>query len=481
MSSKKLLLRNSSLSFTLNLTAKAANVLIFIAIGRLEGADQAGNFSLATTYLLIFSALTFGLDELVIRQVTRHRELTGRYFSTFLAIRVVLSIFLYIIMVVVVQNASRYEDSLVNLILILGFCMIPDSLAYVGQAVLFAHERFEIPVVAALLSAAIKISGGFAALYLGAGLIGVGWSWIIGCIISCIVLLIAARQLAGNLSRFSWADRQFWAQHIQLGFPFLAIGFITTLEYQTDVIILKSVQSATVVGWYSAVTTIVFALTLFSQAYRTAIYPRMVNELKSSTAAIGKIYDLSFFYLGAAAFPIAMGITILSPTIIQLVYGSSFHGAIAPLRIAIWSLVFLYLNVPNSRLMLVREQQNRLVWLVVVSLGINLILNLILDPAFGAVGAAVARLISTTTFFLPNYIFVIRNIHHHNAFRSMARPVFATLVMAIVVWPLRLMSIWIPIFVGAIVYSFIFLLLDRESRLFVLRFFQAATSLLCIS
>jgi O-antigen/teichoic acid export membrane protein len=126
--------------------------------------------------------------------------------------------------------------------------------------------------------------------------------------------------------------------------------------------------------------------------------------------------------------------------------------------------------------MLVKEQQNRLAWLVVISLSINLLLNLILDPAFGANGAAIARLLSTITFFLPNYLFVIRNIHPHAAFRNMAKPVFATLIMAAIVWYLRHMSIWIPILMGAVVYLFIFLLLDRDTRSYLLRFIKTNKS-----
>ena len=464
MINKKRLLRNSSLSFTLNLTVKAANVLIFIIVGRLDGVAQAGFFSLTTTYLLIVSALALGLDELLIRQVARDHKTTARYFGAFLTLRVVLSVGLYIVMVGVVRYAFQYESATERLILILGFSLIPDSLALVGQSVFIAHERFEIPVIAAMLSGIIKTVGAIAAIQGSIGLIGVGWAWIIGSTCGSILVLITAKRLAGRIQLFAWADRQFWVKHFQMGIPFLAIGFVITLEYQLDVIILKSIRSDMDVGWYSAVTTIVFALTLFSQAYRVAIYPRMVNDYKSSPDALGRIYHLSFYYLGTAALPMAMGITLLSRPIIHLVYGPAFEGAILPLKIIVWSIIFLYLNVPNSRLMLVSERQVWLAWLVVVSMGINFALNLILDPALGAVGAAIARLVSTAAFFFPNYIYVTRYMQPHNMFRSLAKPMFATLLMAAAVWPLRHLSIWIPILAGVVVYAGTLLLLDKGTQ-----------------
>ena len=71
MSTATRLFRNSALSFSTNVVTKAVNTIAFILIARLSQADQAGIFSLGTTYLVIFTATAWGLDELAFLSATQ--------------------------------------------------------------------------------------------------------------------------------------------------------------------------------------------------------------------------------------------------------------------------------------------------------------------------------------------------------------------------------------------------------------------------
>jgi O-antigen/teichoic acid export membrane protein len=65
------LTRDSLFSIVFHLSPRLANVLLFITMGRLIGPTDAGVFALATTYLVIFTTVMRGPDDLVIRQVSR--------------------------------------------------------------------------------------------------------------------------------------------------------------------------------------------------------------------------------------------------------------------------------------------------------------------------------------------------------------------------------------------------------------------------
>lgn len=452
MSTRNRLLRNSVLSLALNLVNKASSVIVFILIARRASVEQAGIFSLATTYIAIFSALTWGLDELMVRQVARDRSTSARYFGSFLMLRLVLATGLYGILVAVVRRGLRYTPTTAVPVIIMGFSIILDSLGNVGQALLNAHERFGFPVGAALLSSLIKLIGALTALISGGGLTGVGWAWCIGSALGALTVLAAASRQAGRLRPIEWLDLRFWAQQVRLALPFLTIGFLITLEYQTDVVILSAVRSEAEVGWYSAATMIAFALLLFSQAYRAAVYPLMTRYHRSAPDKLVHLYSTSFAYLSAAVLPMVAGINLLAPRIVKLVYGPAFEGAVIPLRIIAWSLIFSYLNVPNSRLMLVDDRQGWLSAFLVGSMAINIVLNLALDRTWGVVGAAVARLCSTIVFFLPNCLFARWLVRPRNTFRILARPVLAAAIMAAIVWIVRSAPLWATIFIGAAVY-----------------------------
>jgi O-antigen/teichoic acid export membrane protein len=158
------------------------------------------------------------------------------------------------------------------------------------------------------------------------------------------------------------------------------------------------------------------------------------------------------YFLGILSLPIAAGIYLLAGPIIHLVYGDSFQNTILPLQWLSWSLIFLFLNVPNSRLLLVSEHQAVLMRILIGSMTFNILLNILLDPGWGAAGAGFARLCSTMLFFMLAYVFVQRSLQKHNLFTAMIRPVLATLGMSLVVWLVRDKSLWVSIAVGAGVY-----------------------------
>jgi O-antigen/teichoic acid export membrane protein len=452
MSAASQLFRNSALSFSTNVVTKAVNTIAFILIARMSQVDQAGIFSLGTTYLVIFTATAWGLDELMVRQVARNRQDAGQYFGPFLSLRVLISLTAYALMYILIRYVMGYSESTSFPILILGISLIPDSLNSVGQALLAAHERFEIPLIAGGVSSIIKLSGATLALFYGNGLPQIGWAWVAGSCVGAVITLGAAARQAGKLHLSMWLNRLFWATNLRLAVPFITIGFFLTLEYQTDVIILSKVRGEAEVGWYGAVTTIVFALTMIGQSYRAAVYPLMVRYHKSDPGKLGHLYDLSMFYLGSLALPMAAGLTLLSRPIILTVYNNGFSNAILPLQIIAWYLVFNYLNIPNSRIMLVSEQQKRLTYFLIASMGLNIILNLTLDAPLGAVGASIARVSSSLVFLLMNYYYVNHHIHSHHLSQSLKTTLFATLVMSGIVWALRSFNLWIAILVGLLVF-----------------------------
>jgi O-antigen/teichoic acid export membrane protein len=459
MTARIQLLKNTSLSISLNLVNKAANAIIFIIIARQAGVSQAGVFSLAITYILIFTAFSIGLDELLIRQVASNRSMSSRYFGSFLFLRFLMSCGLYLILFIVVKYGFNYGSFTNNVILIMGLSIIPEGLNYVGQALLVSHERFKVPVIAATVSGVIKLGGVWLISIAGIDPLIIGWVWFLGSALGAVINISAAILISGKLKPSEWIDMQFWATQIKTGIPFLGIGALATLEYQTDVVILSAVRPETDLGWYGAATTIIFSLAIISQAYRTAVYPLMVRYNLDQADSLNRVYDLSFTYLGIAALPIAVGLTLLSSQIINLVYGTEFSEARIPLAILAWALVFIFLNVPNSRLMLVKDRQSWALRFLLASFSVNIILNLVLDPVYGANGAAVSRLIAVMIFFVPNYLYVRKNLHAHNLMASLGRVALAAIIMGLCVWFAKDFGLWFAIIVGMVTYfSALFLL-----------------------
>ena len=453
------LLRNSLLAFLANVVGKAVNTIAFILIARWTGVAQAGIFSLGTTYLVVFSATSIGLDELMVRQVARDRATAGQYFRAFLILRLLFAFICYGALYAFIGHFMGYAPTTSRPILILGLSLIPDCLSNVGSALLAAHERFEAPLAGGIIASVVKLGGGIAAIRGNFGLEGVGWAWAAGNLLGMIPVLIATYHLTKPYRPLTGLNKKFLVDNLRLALPFLVITFLLTVEYQNDVIILSTLRDEIEVGWYGAVTTLVFALTMLAQGYRAAVYPRMAHYHRTAPDKLRPLYERSFFYLGALALPMAAGLTLLSREIVHLIYGPKFAPATLPLQIISWFLLFNFLNIPNARLMTVHERQNRLVSFFLGSMGVNILLNLILDPTLGAIGAAIARLCSTLTFFLINYLYVTHHLQPHKLVKALTKPVEAVIIMGVVVWLVRPLNLWLAIASGIISYFFALLLL----------------------
>ncbi len=280
----------------------------------------------------------------------------------------------------------------------------------------------------------------------------VAWVWCIGSLMGMIVMLIAAFRQAGRSRPAAWIKWYPLVHNWRTVLVFFSITTLLTLDSQADVIMLGAFHDESIVGWYGAATTVVFSLTLFSQAYQFSVYPLMTRYALHEPEKLSKLYQESVRYLGMIALPMVCGIALLAPQIISLIFGPEFGPAVVTLRILIFSLICMFLSIPNSRMMLVHNRQGWSWVFVAGSVLVNLFVNLRLAPSWGASGAAMARLCSSTLFLLLNHLYVTRHFVRLNTAQLLFKPVIATLVMAVVVWTVRAWPLPLAIGVGAIVY-----------------------------
>jgi O-antigen/teichoic acid export membrane protein len=107
---------------------------------------------------------------------------------------------------------------------------------------------------------------------------------------------------------------------------------------------------------------------------------------------------------------ISLVISLLAKWIIGILYGAPYLPAVAPLRIVVWYTAFSYLGVARNAWMVCENKQHYLKYLYSGAALINVILNVLLIPSFGATGAAAASLITqiSTTVLLPILIKPLR-------------------------------------------------------------------------
>lgn len=398
---------NSFWSLIIQVAPRFADVALFILIGHLDGPYQAGIFSLAIAYVSIVIAAMRGPDDFVTRQVLREPEAAPAYFSAFFVLRVGIALLAYGALAGIVLVGLEYEPLTAQVILLLSLGLIPENLIGIAQAMLLGRQCFHTPAIVILAVSLSKLSGGAALLLTGGSLPHVALMWAVSSLVGMTVLIGVVWQEIGWAWPLDW--RPVLSQARAIG-AFLAITVLLALEGQADTIILSALRGEVDVGWYHAATTVTFSLAMLSQVYQIAVYPMMTRYAMDAPQKLSALYFASLRLLGLFVLPVIALVWWSAPVLIPIVFSSEFQPAVRVLRILIWALLFIFLNAPHARVMLVRNQQDKIVVFVAVSVAANVLLNFALVPAWGAVGNAWARVISSALFFAVSYLFVRRRL-----------------------------------------------------------------------
>jgi O-antigen/teichoic acid export membrane protein len=451
------LLRNSGFALIGVITPQVVNILLFLLAARQSGAAEAGAYALAVKYANLFLPISLlGLEELMTREVARDHSTTPTYLVNFGLLRLLSGFIFYGLLWLVAGVFISYTPDTTYLILLFGLTIIPSGLNQLSYALFAAHEQQGYSASVILLTNLIGFGFGWLALWRGMGLTALvlarlAMAWI-GLVMNVLLvrrcLLTDVPQQVLRVVAPGWLWRQ-----IQIVLPFTLMVLFYTVEWQIDAVILSVFRSQAELAYYYAAYSILTFYLLVINAYRTAVLPVMARLYVTARDSLGRLHDRSFLYLSLLVLPLAAGTALFAPQILFL-FGTGFPLATGVLRVLMVALVIVFLNAPNSRLMIAAERQRQVAFFLGLSMGANVIANLTLVPTWGALGAAAARVVSVLAFSLPNAWYVFRHIRRHNPLRGLPRPILATALMCGAMMLLaRLMPWWLAAGLGGGLYA----------------------------
>ncbi len=454
MNNLQRLASNTMLAFLSNIVVKASSALLFILVGRRLGPAEAGVFNLGVTYFTLALALSaWGLHELIVREVAPRRGESKQYLLHYLAMRLLLAAGAYGLLLLWLRLNLPYTAHTKAVIHVFVLAMFPEAIFSLLQGLFAAHERLLPPLLAALVNGGVKLGIGLWVLAHDGDALGLAWAIVVGSTVSLLVFIPALhrlfRQVAPQPVRFS---RHFALSQLRLTPGFVVIGIFTTIDYQLDAFLISLFLSESELGWYGAAQTIMLAFWMMPTALRTALYPVIARYYYEAPERLPVLYRRANRYVLIGVLPVCAGITLIAPNIIPLIFEADFQPATPALQLIIWAVLPSFLMVPSARLLVVANRQSDVGWVTALSMIINLLLNLWLIPRWGINGAAAARVLATTFFFIAIYAYVQRRLLRDSVLPLLPRPLLATLLMTAAVWPLRHLFVLWPIMVGILVY-----------------------------
>ena len=193
--------------------------------------------------------------------------------------------------------------------------------------------------------------------------------------------------------------------------PFIFTGAFTVIYTRIDQVMLKNIIDATAVGIYDAAVRISELWYFIPAIIVSSLFPAIINARKHSTHEYKKRAIKLFFLLFGITMSIAILMSTFSKPIISFVFGSEFQDSAMVLKIYIWALVPTSMIILFNYILLAENKKVILFFSALLGMIVNIYLNYILIPKYGAPGAAVATLISSSVVVLFLAMVFIKKIY----------------------------------------------------------------------
>jgi PST family polysaccharide transporter len=196
--------------------------------------------------------------------------------------------------------------------------------------------------------------------------------------------------IVANFSKKVFSDSR---KLLSESLPLLFSSVVVIIYLKVDIILLRHFVGIEEVGYYAAAARISEMLYAAPVAISTVFFPVIMKEInfnKETKRNRIRFYAIVFYL----CLFLSISCSLLSPQIIQVIYGSSFYNASQILSLHCVSIIFIGFLTSSSKELIAKNKYKLIFYRDLAGLFSNLLLNFILIPNYGALGAAVSTLIS---------------------------------------------------------------------------------------
>jgi len=207
----------------------------------------------------------------------------------------------------------------------------------------------------------------------------------------CVMLI--KRQINRQKVTFVWRDWSYNKRLLSYGGR-AHISYISNfLNYRIDIFLLNLITHSPFIGLYDVGVTLVERLWMISQSVNTVAFPRIVaskdGEVNRKQLTVLVFRYVLWFSSFAAFFSFVLG-----EWIVVLLYGQEFRYAAVAFRLLIPGIMILGIARVAGNDTAGRGKPGINAVQSILSVAVNIILNLVLIPKFDFLGAAIATTIS---------------------------------------------------------------------------------------
>ena len=384
---------------------KAIVMLIVTAItARYLGKEKYGIITYASGLCaFVIPIMQLGLNSTFVHEITNRPGEDGKVVGTIIGMSMVSAIFcvLGIVSFSMIATAGQQETILVcSIYSVMLFFHAMEMIQYWFQAKLMAKFSAFAMMIAYVFVSIFQIL----LVVFKAGVYFFAISYSLDFFLIAIILIVVFKKKSGQKLTFSFSLAK---ELLSVSKFYIIANLMSTVYVHTDVVMLNFMAGSAETGIYGAAWNCAnmfnFVFAAIIDSMRPTIYEgKNINQQTFEKRTI-ELFSILFYF----AFAMIVMMMLFSPLVIKIMYGEDYVQAVDVLRIVVWMTVFSYVGTARSAWMLA-ENKHKYLWIInLVGVILNVIVNYLLIPIMGAIGAAIA---SVATQFISNVLinFIMR-------------------------------------------------------------------------
>ena len=377
---------------------------------RYLGPSNYGVISyVASVVAFALPIMQLGLSHTLVKEFVNSPDQEGKILGTSLAINIVSSFFCIIgcIAFVMITDAGETETILVCVLYSLTLLFQATEMTqYWFQSKL----RSKYPSLASLGAYVVVACYKVFLLVTEKSVVWFAFSNVLDYALISIALLVIYMKLGGQRLSVDW---RIGREMLSKSKYYIIPSLMVMIFQHTDRIMIKFMVDEIETGLYSAAITCIGISGFVFAAVIESARPVILQEKERDYALYEKRVIQLYSIITCMSLAQSIGMTLLAKPLVYLLYGAEYSATAGILAVAVWYITFGHYGSVRNIWILAEGKQKYLTAINVVGAFANVILNLCLISVLGAVGAAIASVI---TQFFTNVIigFVFKPIRRNN-------------------------------------------------------------------
>ncbi len=370
----------------------ALSLVVTAMVTRYLGVEQYGLLSYGLAFIDIFTIICkLGIDGIIVNELIKNRDRTGEILGSTTFLRL-LSSFLSMILTYIFVKLLNPNDHTILVIT----CIQSVSLIFVAFDTLnyYWQSRLEskYTAIAQSISYPLVCLLRLLFIWLKKDVTWFAWATVLDAFLIALIMLFFYKREHLPRYKLSISMMKYLLQH---SYHFIPVNLLVTIYTQMDKLMIKGMSDSIQVGLYSAAMLVANLWIFIPNALIDSGRP-IIMAMKSEKNEDGYVDRLRKLNMGVLWISILAGVffTIFGRVVIYIVNGKAFLAAVPVLWVLIWSRMFSLMGTTRSIWMLCEGMEKYIKYFVALGAFINVVLNWMLIPILGAVGAAIATLVT---------------------------------------------------------------------------------------